>query len=83
MPCRRAACVARDRSRERLAQRGIPYSETGLLASDAQVVRHLHATGRKPGPEPVAETVAKGPGAPLNRAMQKNPCGPQPQAGAY
>jgi CspA family cold shock protein len=83
MPCRRAACVARDRSRERLAQRGIPYSETGLLASCAQVVRHLHATGRKPGLEPVAETAATGPGPLLNRAMQKNPCGPQPQAGAY
>lgn len=45
------------------AQRGVLYSETGLLASCAQVVRHLHATGRKPGPEPVAETAATGPGA--------------------
>jgi len=33
------------------AQRGIPYSETGLLASYAQVLRHLHTTGRKPDPE--------------------------------
>ena len=65
------------------ARRGIPYSETGLLASHAQVVRHLHATGRKPGPEPVAETAPTGPGPSLNRAMRKNPCGPRPQAGAY
>jgi len=33
------------------AQRGVPYSETGLLASYAQVRRHLHTTGRKPDPE--------------------------------
>ena len=45
------------------AQRGVPYSETGLLASYAQVLRHLHTTGRKPDPEPVADTAAIGPGA--------------------
>jgi hypothetical protein len=45
------------------AQRGTPCSGTGLPASYAQVVRHLHATGRKPGPEPVAETAATGPGS--------------------
>ena len=32
------------------AQRGIPYSETGLLASYAQVLRHLHTTGQTAGP---------------------------------
>src|SRR5690349_16347163 len=32
-------------------------------ASYAQVLRHLHATGRRPGPEPVADTAARGPGA--------------------
>jgi len=47
------------------AQRGIPYSETGLLASYGQVLRHLHTTGRKPGPEPVADKAATGPGATL------------------
>ena len=30
------------------AQRGIPYCETGLLASYVQVLQHLHATGRPP-----------------------------------
>jgi fatty acid desaturase len=33
------------------ASRGIPYCETGLLASYAQVLRHLHITGR-PQPQP-------------------------------
>jgi fatty acid desaturase len=33
------------------AQRGIPYSETGLLASYAQVLRHLHTTGQTAGPD--------------------------------
>jgi fatty acid desaturase len=45
------------------AQRGIPYSQTGLLASYAQVLRHLHATGRTAGPEPAADTAATGPAA--------------------
>ena len=43
------------------AQRGIPYSETGLLASYAQVLGHLRTTGQ-PGPESVADTAATGPG---------------------
>jgi len=47
------------------AQRGIPYSETGLLASYAQVLRHLHATGRTAGPEAAADTAAPGPDAAL------------------
>lgn len=46
------------------AQRGIPYSETGLLASYAQVLRHLHTAGRAAGPAPAADTAAAGPGAP-------------------
>jgi hypothetical protein len=29
-----------------LRRQGIPYSETGVLASYAQVLRHLHTTGR-------------------------------------
>lgn len=32
------------------AQHGIPYTQTGLLASYAQVLRHLHTTGRTAGP---------------------------------
>ena len=43
------------------AQRGIPYSETGLLASYVQVLRHLHTTGRAAGREPAADTAAAGP----------------------
>jgi len=45
------------------AQRGIPYSQTSLLASYAQVLRHLHTTGRTAGPEPAADTPAAGPDA--------------------
>ena len=45
------------------AQRGIPYSQTSLLASYAQVLRHLHTTGRTAGPEPAADTAAAGPDA--------------------
>jgi hypothetical protein len=41
---------------------GRPTSPTPL-ASYAQVLRHLRTTGRKPGPEPVADTAATGPGA--------------------
>jgi fatty acid desaturase len=45
------------------AQHGIPYTQTGLLASYAQVLRHLHTTGRTAGPEPTADTAAAGPDA--------------------
>jgi len=45
------------------AQHGIPYTQTGLLASYAQVLRHLHTTGRTAGPEPAADTAAAGPDA--------------------
>ena len=45
------------------AQRGIPYSQTGLLGSYAQVLRHLHTTGRPTSPEQAADTAAAGPGA--------------------
>jgi hypothetical protein len=44
------------------ARRGIPYPETRLLPSYAQVLHHLDTTGRKPGPEPVANTATTGPG---------------------
>ena len=33
-------------------QYGIPYSQTGLLGTYAQVLRHLHTTGRTASPEP-------------------------------
>jgi fatty acid desaturase len=45
------------------AQHGIPYTQTGLLASYAQVLRRLHTTGRSAGPEPAADTAAAGPDA--------------------
>ena len=45
------------------AQHGIPYTQTGLLASYAQVLRHLHTTGRTASPEPAADTAAAGPDA--------------------
>ena len=45
------------------AQHGIPYTQTGLLASYAQVLRYLHTTGRTAGPEPAADTAAAGPDA--------------------
>jgi fatty acid desaturase len=49
--------------REFCAQRGIPYSQTSLLASYTQVLRHLHTTGRAAGPEPAADPAAAGPDA--------------------
>jgi len=45
------------------AQRSIPYSQTGLLASYGQVLRHLHTTGQTAGPEPAADTAAADPDA--------------------
>jgi fatty acid desaturase len=42
------------------AQHGIPCAQTGLLASYTQVLRHLHTTGRRAGPEPAADTAAAG-----------------------
>ena len=44
-------------------QYGIPYSQTGLLGTYAQVLRHLHTAGRTAGPEPAADTAAAGPDA--------------------
>ena len=52
------------------AQRGIPYAQTGLLASYAQVLCHLHTTGRTAGPEPAADTAAAGP----ETAREPGPC---------
>jgi hypothetical protein len=46
------------------AQRGIPYSETGVLASYAQVLRHSVPLAGQPTRNPVADTAATGPGAP-------------------
>jgi fatty acid desaturase len=66
------------------AQRGIPYSETGMLASYAQVLRHLHVTGRAAGPEPAAGTAAEGPDAAPDPGHGEDSLRPRaPQAGAY
>ena len=64
------------------ARRGIPYSETGLLASYAQVLRHLHTTGRTVGPEPAADTAA-GPDAAPDPGHAGDFLRPAPQAGPY
>jgi fatty acid desaturase len=45
------------------AQHGIPCTQTSLLASYTQVLRHLHTTARAAGPEPAADTAAAAPGA--------------------
>ena len=65
------------------AQRGIPYAETGLLASYAQVLRHLHTTGRTVGPEPAADTAAAGPDATPDPGRAEDSLRPAPEAGAY
>ena len=65
------------------AQRGICYSETGLLASYAQVLRHLHVTGRAAGPEPAAGTAAAGPDAASEPGHAEDSLRPAPEAGAY
>jgi hypothetical protein len=58
------------------AQRGIPYSETGLLASYAQVC----ATSTQPARRPARNRLLTQPPQvqlrPLNRATQKTSCGP-------
>jgi fatty acid desaturase len=59
------------------AQRGIPYSQTSLLASYAQVLRHLHTTGQAAGPEPAADTAAADQDAARDRVTQKTPGGPR------
>ena len=65
------------------AQRGIPYLETGLLASYAQVLRHLQATGRTAGPEPAADPAAAGPDAAPDPGHAEDSLRPAPSAGAY
>ena len=65
------------------AQRGIPYSQTGLLGSYAQVLRHLHTTGRTAGPEPAADTAAAGPDAAPDKGDAEDSLRPAAQAGAY
>jgi fatty acid desaturase len=65
------------------AQRGIPYAQSGLLASYAQVLRYLHTTGRATGPEPAADTAAAGPEAAPEPAHAEGSVRPAPQAGAY
>jgi fatty acid desaturase len=65
------------------AQRGIPYSQTGLLASYAQVLRHLHTAGRTAGPEPAAGTAAADPDAAPDSGHAEDSLRPGPQAGAY
>jgi len=69
--------------REFCAQRGIPYSETGLLASYAQVLRHIHTTGRTAGPEPAADRGAAGPDATPEPGHAEGSLRPAPEAGAY
>jgi fatty acid desaturase len=59
------------------AQRGIPYSQTGVLASYAQVLRHLQTTGRAAGLEPAADTAATGPGAAPEPGTAYDSCGPR------
>ena len=63
-------------------QRGISYSETGLLASYAQVLRHLHTTSRAAGPEPAAGPAAAGPGAAREPGHAEDSLRPAPQASA-
>jgi fatty acid desaturase len=65
------------------AHRGIPYAETGLLASYAQVLRHLHRTGRTAGPEPAADTAAAGPDPAPDPDHAGDSLPPAPGAGAY
>jgi hypothetical protein len=65
------------------AQRGIPYSQTGLLASYAQVLRHLHTTGRTAGPEPAAETAAGSDVAPETGHTEEDSLRSAPLAGPY
>jgi len=65
------------------AQRGIPYSETGVLASYAQVLRHLHTTGQTADPEPAADTAAVDPVAAAGPGHAEDSLPPVPQAGAY
>ena len=65
------------------AQRGIPYSETGLLASYAQVLRHLHTTGQTASLKPVADTATAGPAATPEPGHAEDFVRPAPQAGAY
>ena len=64
------------------ARHGLPYSETGLLASYAQVLRHLHTTGLTAGPEPAADTAA-GPDAAPDPGHAGDFLRPAPQAGPY
>jgi fatty acid desaturase len=65
------------------AQRGISYSETSLLASYAQVLRHLHTVGRKAGPEPAADAAGASPDVTPDPGHAEGSLRPAPQAGAY
>jgi hypothetical protein len=65
------------------AERGIPYSQTGLLASYTQVLRHLHTTGRAAGEEPAADTAAAAPDAAPEPGRAEDSLPLAPQAGAY
>ena len=64
------------------ARHGIPYTETGLLASYAQVLRHLHTTGRTAGLEPAGDT-ATGPDGGPNPSHAEDSLRPGPQAAPY
>ena len=65
------------------ARRGIPYAETGLLASYAQALRHLDTVGQTAAPEPAADTAAAGPDANTDPGHAEGSLRPVPQAGAY
>jgi hypothetical protein len=55
------------------AQRGIPSTQTGLLASYTQVLRHLQSTAQAAGPEPAADTAAASPDAVRTRPTRSTP----------
>jgi fatty acid desaturase len=65
------------------AQRGLPYSETSLLASYVQVLRHLHITGRAAARQPAADTAIADPDAAPEPRHVEDSLRPAPQAGAY
>ncbi len=68
---------AQARVRAFCAQHGIPYTQTGLLASYAQVLRILHTTGRTAGPDRLLTQPPQAQMRPLNRATHKTLAAPR------
>jgi len=63
-PCRGRVCVTPTRPCGGSApSTAFLHTQTGLLVSYAQVLRHLHTTDRTAGPEPAADTAAADPDA--------------------